>query len=281
MEVIDAALSSRGDVVKTEFKIRFSNRASAQVNELQHVLSFDNGPKKYIIGLEISADAYPSTENEGSEPSSVAGVGVTFNDDGIAYAAEAHDIKWSNHIFAGVDEQIERTLRNELPYRISRVLHAYGGVIGLALGAVGVMAGLAITVLSTVSEKRIGRLSSQQVAELQAAAANLSGRIEDEVHYIRGFIEALYMPAAETGAASKFAFLLSWKIGIVSLLAIGLPLLAIYCMFKYYSSSYYEWGDMLERYKQIQGRRSFIWGTVIVGFILNIVTALVLAAAGL
>ena len=277
MEVAEAAVRARATIVKIDFRIFFSNKQRAKLTDLQSVLGFDNGPKKYIVAMTImvwgdaaSGDAIVISFGGASAFGGPLGAPRRGQ---VTYSTRSTDVRWSNQTFAEVEEQVERTLRKELPYRLNAFLGGLFGVFALITTLVTLATS---AVALSVRSAQPGTLSAEQAAYFRSHPAG------DDVRYMRELLDAVFVQPETAGGLSWVSDIVaSWRFYAISAPLLFLAVLGVYCLRSCYSPAFFEWGDMCEQFRRISSKRSLIWGTVIAGFAVSVLAGVVLVAIGI
>ncbi len=185
------------------------------------------------------------------------------------------DRKWRKELFNDVDAQLNRCLINELPYRISKIVSMWKSklqLITLFLFLIGFLwFGIGLRFAPQDPELSI---INQQLNTLYVEAEDRTS-IESKISFLYQERILIWKLATLSSARKallqiNFDFLITGQI----IIALSLVLLLIHVFANYFPQENYLWGDYEEHFNNLEKKREWWIGVIVIAMLVNIVTGL-------
>jgi hypothetical protein len=269
VEIANERMTRIQDNIKSaeEFKVRLTNGKEFTLTSLNEVLSLDNSKKNPIKKLELSLLVMDGREQ-------VNTIEISFNDNeprwkpSIQISASANDITWLQETVGALEEQVERTIPNDLVYDIRRM-----STLDIIFPLLIVLS-LVLAFATLTMEDKLGNFNISEVKEISLKKIADGAKTDSEkLDFIYQYLAAAVQPKPSklSKINSYFSNYRSYLVGIPILIAIISAIAAFrWC----YPLRVFIWGDYEEHYNNLVERRRFIWNSVIVALFIGILGSL-------
>lgn len=185
------------------------------------------------------------------------------------------DRKWRKELFNDLDAQLNRCLINELPYKISKIVSIWKSklqLITLFLFLIGFLwFGIGLRLAPQDPELSI---INQQLNTLHTEAEDRTS-IESKISFL--YQERILIWKLTTLSNDRKAL---WQINLDYVImrqitiALSLVLILIYVFANYFPQENYLWGDYEEHFNNLEKKRGWWLGGIVIAMLVNIVSGL-------
>lgn len=273
VEIIEERLkrtsSEEAEIEKTIIA-SLKNGREFKCSSLEKIFKLDNGPKNRIIKLEIDFNLkknsvriiYRNRKN--------------YLNKNISVEVVDENMLLANETLGLIEEQIERTIKDDIFYKISNYLKSDSPIVKNYLFMLMILFLLLMTTLvglNSEDDVTLGeyQLTQNDVSILNNIEKNISNR-EDKVDYIYNFIQIIKedITIKSEDNLNYLSILTDWKIYFILIPILVIIGIFIYIILYCYPEIVFAWGDMEEKYNKIKDRRSFLWKIIISSFLVGI-----------
>jgi|GEM_PF-3666128 len=263
LTIIEKRVPELGGEFDPEFLVRLKNGRELILRSGQQLLALDNPVKNPIVSIDMSVP-------RDSPPVRILlryGSTRTFN---ISLDVSSPDPKWSNQVFAELEEQIERTLLPSTARLLIRTPQLLLFCIPLTI--------LALTIFTNTAEPDASS-SSRSPGRVLLRRANSAQTDHDRLQIVFEKVRADLArenqePAPEPATVVDWDRLLSWKTLFVALPVATLLGVLIYLAAVCYPWAVFAWGDVEQHYASVVAKRKSLWTLVVISLLIGIMSNL-------
>jgi hypothetical protein len=259
--VINDAVGGSGE--KITYQADLQSEKKLTFDEVQHLLQHDNAIGNPIRNVKI--------EGEGVDGESRCS--ILFHTEkmpylsSISYVIDGNDIRWVRALSSELDEQIERMLLRDWPYRLLQSVNLRN-----IFPALIVLLFVVVSILAIFNESGTSNLLENRKTLLESAAsASTQEQKIDTILRLTVFL--VQQRSSQSDATLKLpSFTVSGFI-VLGLLVLTIGLF-VYVIRTCYPTATFAWGDVGEKYYRLIQRRRAIWGLIFVAIFLALVVNL-------
>ncbi len=252
-----------------QHEVKFRNGKVVRIDSLRNILALDNSKKNPISSLFLTFEI-------NDEDNILHKIEIAFNCSElyrhrIWVEGESKDLGWLQETVDAIEEQVERTIPNDMAYVIKRRASVLSIIALLSFF---------ITFLSLLSilPKNSGNLglSKNQISNL----ASLSSSAKAETDKIDFMFQYLSMTLEKDKTSEPYILILkNYKTYLM-----GIPILlgmfsAIVAVLFFYPNNIFAWGDCGESYDATVARRKIIWYGVVLALVIGVLGNLFVVGA--
>ena len=249
-------------------EVRHKDGAIVQVESPEKVYNLHNSGRKEITEIRLSFSIDPKEPHD-----SIREVHASFSGEygkgNITIIVADDDSRWVSETFSRVEEQIERCLKKDFMNQLA----AHHLTSQLALSFLPLLFIVVTTVFIAEGKDLRGHmwLTTADMKEISAELETSTTLSQEQ--YLAIVTRQLKNIILQRDPAQYKSVWPAVFVVIPILLAIGV---FIYLITKCYPSAVFLWGDREEWYNNLEKRRNVLWNTVLGGFIVGIMSGLVL-----
>jgi uncharacterized membrane protein len=268
LNVIEERFKDLGKGIVRLFKIETRKGKSFSASNVEAILGHDNAIKNPITSCTIKF--------QDNNELNLCRIKFDRSDSQISVQIYSLNQKWSNDLFAEVEEQIERTFVQNFIYKIKHQRLSEILVL-LATALLFLALFVSMFIMPTSDSKKLQRnyLTASDIDLLQETSKNISTQSQKIDFLFDLHLRQLEnLKKSHQGIDSKFfkqiGEFFDFKMILVFLPIIVVFLCIIYLFTRCYPGSIFLWGDYKEYYKTIIEKRKFVWNTIIIALITGV-----------
>lgn len=232
------------------YTISFKNDKELILNSLDDTLKLDNSQKNPIVKIESSIKL--EIDNKISHNIEIHFDSQSYRGKNLSASGSAQDGNWLQETMGAVEEQMERTIPNEIAYSINKSPQ-------IAIFFLGVLL-IVLSNLLAPSKNSFAKFNDATKSSL-IELKKQTDTSEEKIDFIYSYLSATL---DENEQSKKIDALFknpkTFLIGIPGLIFIASIFIAIYW---FYPRNIFAWGDCGENFKNTIERRRFIWYGVV------------------